>query len=102
MPDAMPPPAPRGPVLRWKMDEASGTMALDASGNNHHGSYVGTMNAPPPRPTVPTVMFSNPRSREFTRADNQYVRLSNMPAALKPTAEITDGPVVQGHHRRWQ
>jgi hypothetical protein len=89
MPDAMPPPAPRGAVLRWKMDEASGTMALDSSGNNRHGSYVGTVGAPAVSMMVPPVMFPNPRSREFDRADAQYARLSNIPAALRPTAEIT-------------
>jgi hypothetical protein len=88
MPDARPP-ASRGPVLRWKLDEATGAMALDASGNNHHGSYVGTMATPTASTMVPPVMFPNPRSREFTRADNQYLRLASMPAAVKPTAEIT-------------
>ena len=71
------------------MDEAGGTMALDASGSNLHGTYVGTMGRPPSRRWCRAVMFPNPRSREFTRADSQYVRLSNMPGAMKPTAEIT-------------
>jgi hypothetical protein len=90
-PDTAPPPPPaKGPVLRWKMDEAGGTTALDASGGNRHGSYVGNMGAPTVSTMVPPpVMFPNPRSREFTRADNQYVRLASMPDAVKPTAEIT-------------
>ena len=31
-------------LLRWKMDEASGTTVLDSSGNAHHGTISGTAN----------------------------------------------------------
>ena len=83
-----PPPVASPPVLRWKMDEPGGAQAQDAVGSLH-GTYVGTMGLPAVSSMVPAVMFPNPRSREFTRADGQYVRLSNMPASIKPTAEIT-------------
>ncbi len=36
-----PAPTTKGLVAHWKLDEGSGTRALDASGNGHHGTLVG-------------------------------------------------------------
>lgn len=33
----------QGPAAYWRFDEASGTIAYDASGNGHHGRYVGSV-----------------------------------------------------------
>lgn len=51
----------------WKFDEATGTLAIDSSGNDHTGSYSGNGNVGVPGPSTdtPSVAFSNPRSREL-------------------------------------
>jgi Concanavalin A-like lectin/glucanases superfamily len=78
-----------GPVLHWKLDEASGLTALDASGNGFHGAYRGTVGIPTPSSVVPPLLFANPFSRAFTRASRHAVQLTAMPAELRPTTEVT-------------
>jgi hypothetical protein len=77
------------PALYWKLDEASGTTALDASGNNLAGTYAGTSGTPVTSPMIPTLGFPDPASRAFTRANRHIVTLANMPAAIKPVNELT-------------
>jgi hypothetical protein len=81
--------APSGLVLYWKFDEAEGTSAEDASGNGLRGTYTGVTGVPIAADTVPTTRFANPRSRAFALASRQGVLLAGMPAALKPTRELT-------------
>ena len=33
--------APSDPIAYWKLDETSGTVATDSSGNGYHGTYIG-------------------------------------------------------------
>jgi hypothetical protein len=77
------------PALYWKMDEASGVMALDASGNKLAGSYIGATGTPTPSPTVPAVTFPDPLSRAFLRANRHAVTLANMPDLIKPVSDVT-------------
>jgi hypothetical protein len=79
-------------VLQWKMDETSTTTttALDSSGANLNGTYIGTTGHPAPSPDVPGALGSaDPESRLFTRANRHAVRLLNMPASLKLTNELS-------------
>ena len=78
-----------GLVLHWRLDEASGSAALDASGNGVMGSYTGVSGAPTPSTMVPTVTFPDPHSRAFVMANDHGVRLASMPAALKPSNNLT-------------
>ena len=77
-----------GPVLHWKLDEAAGPTAIDASGNGLNGTYVGGA-GPATSALVPPVMFPNPASRSFTRAAHQGIQRANMPPSLKVTSEVT-------------
>jgi hypothetical protein len=77
------------PALHWRLDEASGTMAMDGSGGGWHGTYAGASGAPAPSPLVPTVQFANPASRAFTMASRHAIELPAMPAALKPANNLT-------------
>jgi hypothetical protein len=83
-----------GPVLYWKFDETSGTTAMDSSGNNFHGSSMGITGAtatPLPSMSVPTLMFTNPRSLEFTASQRTAMRVAMPPAPspLRPTVDVT-------------
>ena len=78
-----------GPVLHWRFDEATGGTALDASGNNLNGSYIGAVGAPGPSSTVPPLTSNNPRSRAFVRANEHAVRLAPLPAALRFSSGFT-------------
>jgi len=77
------------PALYWKLDEASGTAAMDASGNNLNGTYTGASGAPAPSAMVPVVTFADPSSRAFLRANRHIVTLANMPASIKPASDVT-------------
>jgi hypothetical protein len=72
------------PALHWRFDEASGSTAQDASGNNWRGTYTGVTGTPAPSSMVPSVHFSDPASRAFVAANRQAVVLSPSPAALRP------------------
>jgi hypothetical protein len=88
-----PPVAQGGLKLHWKFDETdvNTTTALDASGNNYNGTYIGATTFPAPSAEVPNlgVGVSNPSSRLFTRASQHAVRLQAMPAPLKPANDVT-------------
>jgi hypothetical protein len=77
------------PVLYWSFDEASGTTALDGSGNGLDGTYTGASGSPQPSTDVPALTFSNPRSRAFSLSSRQGVRLLSMPASLRPANNLT-------------
>jgi hypothetical protein len=78
------------PALYWAFDEASGTTtALDGSGNGREGLYTGSTGSPDPTTGGAPLMFTNLRSRTFTIANREGVRLANMPTALKPANNIT-------------
>jgi hypothetical protein len=77
------------PALYWKLDEASGTLAADTSGNNLNGTYIGTTGMPSPSPMVPALSFPDPSSRAFLRANRHAVTLANMPALIKPASDVT-------------
>jgi hypothetical protein len=82
--------APSGPVLQWKMDEASGTTALDSSGHALNGTYLGTVGTPTSSTLVPVAgAMGNPLSRAFVRASEQAIRLAGTPSALKPANGLT-------------
>jgi Concanavalin A-like lectin/glucanases superfamily len=78
------------PILYWKLDEASGTQALDSSGHGLNGAYVGSP-MPPSRSTLvpPQITFADPSSRQFVTAKQQAVQLANAPTLLKPSNDIT-------------
>lgn len=76
-------------ALLWRFEEASGTIAVDESGNGRNGTYTGATGAPVPAVTVPTLQYPNTRSRAFTRASRHFVQLSPLPLALKPTGSVT-------------
>lgn len=87
-----PPVSIPGLVARWTLDDAtgtSGTRALDASGNSLHGTYEGTVGAPTRASGVPTVKFPDTAAAHFTGASDQFVRVANLPAALKPASTVT-------------
>ena len=75
----------QGLALHWRLDEATGATALDASGNGFNGTYL---EGPPPAPPVrPDLDFTNMFSRAF--GNNQAIRLAAMPAAVRPTAQLS-------------
>ncbi len=78
-----------GPVLHWKLDETSGGLAFDASASGLHGTYTGSSGAPLTSAIVPPVMFPNAASRSFSRAQRHTIQIAPLPAALKPTTELT-------------
>jgi hypothetical protein len=78
-----------GPVLRWRLDESSGGTALDASGNNFHGSYIGSIGTPTPSSMVPPVTSNNPLSRAFSKSAQHAVRLAPMPAVIRSDGNFT-------------
>ena len=75
-----------GPLLYWKLDEASGSTALDASGGARHGTYIGASGMPIASSTVAPLMFANPFSRAFSRSPRHAIRLAPLPPALRPAA----------------
>jgi len=77
------------PALYWKLDESSGTVAADASGNNLAGTYTGSSGTPTPSAMVPVLSFPDPSSRAFVRANRHTVTLANMPASIKPTTDVS-------------
>jgi len=80
-------------VLQWKMDETSPTTttALDSSGANLNGTYLGNAGHPMPSTDVPSTLAAagDPSSRTFIRANRHAIRLLNMPASLKLTNEFS-------------
>ena len=85
-----------GLVLFWRFEEGGGASAADSSLSDLPGIYVGSFGVPSPSTVVPpAVTYSNTRSRFFTAANSQAVRLANFPAALKPAQTLT----VSGWYR---
>ena len=78
-----------GPALWWRLDEAAGTMAADASGNGRNGTYAGTPALPAPSAQAAPVNFPNPSSRSFAAGGRSMIRLAPVPAALKPAGNLT-------------
>jgi hypothetical protein len=78
-----------GLVLHLKLDETSGTVAADSSGNDLHGQYIGVDGLAVPSAQVPPSKFDNPRSLAFSAAKRHAVRVPNMAAVLKPATNIT-------------
>jgi hypothetical protein len=79
-----------GPVLHWKLDEANGITAFDASPNGFNGTYEGNGTATPATsPLLPPLLFPNAASRAFTRSLRHAIQLANMPALLKPTNDVS-------------
>jgi hypothetical protein len=76
-------------VLYWKLDEAAGTTAEDASGNGLAGTYAGETGIPTPSAVLPPVKFLDGASRAFSSAGRQMVEIAPMPALLKPTGNVT-------------
>jgi hypothetical protein len=77
------------PTLYWKLDESSGTAALDASGNGFNGTYTGSSGTPTASSMVPPVRFPDPASRAFVASNRHAVRLAPAPAAIKPANNLT-------------
>jgi hypothetical protein len=79
-----------GLELHWQFDDAEGETARDASGNQRAGSWVGANGTLPARSSeAAPVPFDNPASRRFQASNRQAVLLADMPAALRPSAELT-------------
>lgn len=91
-PDMMLPPADLAPsstlqqglVGHWKLDEASGSMAADSSGNNNGGTLMGG-----PAWTqggFPGAMFTNPSRLKFDGIDDMVeLGTNNIPPLRSPT-----------------
>ena len=77
-----------GLVLYWRLDELSGTTALDSSGAGRNGVYYSGTGPTPATATAP-VRFGNPRSRMFDNASRHAIRLASMPSALKPVNTLS-------------
>lgn len=76
-------------VLRWAFDETMGSLTADSSGNGYHGTYTGLSGQPATSTNVAPLTFANPASRLFDATKRHAVRLSSMPAMLKPTNNVT-------------
>ena len=81
-------PAVEGLVLHWRLDETSGMVAKDSSGNGFDGTYTGSPAPAHTAESAPTD-FANPGSRQFSASVNQSVQLGTTPSALQPTAELS-------------
>ena len=78
------------PTLHWRFDDAAGgTTAADSSGNGLAGTFIGTLGTPITSQVEAPVIFANPASRQFTRANRHAVRLAPIPSAFKNGAELT-------------
>jgi hypothetical protein len=77
-----------GLTLYWRFEEASGSTAFDSSGNGLNGSYVGESGAPVASTNLPTLSYTNARSRQFTGSSRQAVLIS-MSQALRPSNDFT-------------
>jgi hypothetical protein len=90
----------------WKLDEATGMMAADSSGQKNDGTYEG---APMSSKDVPAkIMSSNPASLTFANTDAVVVQDSpslsikgplTLAAWIKPTADIT---TQRGLIEKWE
>ena len=78
-----------GLVLYWKLDETGGLTAFDSSGGARHGTFTGVGSIPAPATLAPPVRFPDPGSRLFNKNNRDAVRLTPMPAAVKPTTALT-------------
>jgi hypothetical protein len=80
-----------GLVLYWRLEEPqAGTQALDSSGNNFHGMYVGSTGIPAASMVLPPLIkYPNTSSRAFITANRQAIRLAGTPAALRPANNVT-------------
>jgi hypothetical protein len=79
-----------GLALYWPFDEASGTVALDATGNAWHGTYIGSTGIPAPSSNVASaIRFPNPYSRSFTGSNGHAVRLVSSPPSIRPANNLT-------------
>jgi Concanavalin A-like lectin/glucanases superfamily len=76
-------------ALYWKFDEESGTAAIDSSGNNFNGTYVGVVGSPTPSTSIPPISFSDPYTRAFNLNNQQAVELASAPSILKPANNLT-------------
>jgi len=81
--------AASGPALWWRLDEAGGTMAADASGNGRNGTYAGAPSPPAPSSQAAPVTFANAASRTFVAGARSVIRLAPVPVALKPAGNLT-------------
>lgn len=93
------------PIVYLTLDDASGTTAVDSSGNAHHGTYVGspTLGASPLLPTA------GGQAVTFARASSQYVTLGDVTALdgitsawslecwMKPSATGNSGLALISH-----
>jgi hypothetical protein len=89
-----------GLALHWKLDETSGTVVRDSSGNRLDGTCVGTTASPTPSMLVPALLTSNPRSRAFAKADQQAVTLETAPRVPAARQQL-HGECVVPHHGAW-
>jgi hypothetical protein len=79
-----------GLALFWRFEEASGTTAVDASGNGRNGIYIGESGTPTPSSVLPPqVTYGNAASRAFTLASRHAVWLETMPAPMMPANDLT-------------
>jgi concanavalin A-like lectin/glucanase superfamily protein len=77
-------------ALYWKLDETSGTVAQDSSGNGLEGNYAGDSGTPTQSAVIPPpIKFIDGASRAFDSSKRQMIEIANMPSGIKPTAELT-------------
>ena len=96
------------PVAFWQLNDTSGTVALDSSGNGYSATYEGS-------PTLGAAPIANGlgKSASLSAASSQYVTLAAPPAALQlvegsfegwwkpsvlPTAANTGGAILATHY----
>jgi hypothetical protein len=88
--DTVPDPPVPGLILHWRFDELSGNSAADSSGAGRTGQMIGMgTSRPQPSTDVAPVKFANPRSREFSAAQEHGVVASPIPASIRANPELT-------------
>ena len=76
-----------GLALYWRFEEASGTTAIDSSGNGRNGVYIGSSGTPAPSTDIPTLMHPNLRSRAFNKSNRHAAQTTS--SALQPANDFT-------------
>jgi hypothetical protein len=77
-----------GPALHLRLDETSGTVAADASGNGYAAMYSGEPTLPVPSTSVPSTTFANPRSLSFPASGHPGLSMP-IDGRLQSSNEVT-------------
>jgi hypothetical protein len=78
-----------GLLAHWKLDETSGPLVMDSSGNGFNATLPPDATAPTPSKLVPPVKFTDAGSFAFSLAMRQAIQLPTLPPMLRPANNIT-------------